>query len=91
MAHPYLNLLVVAVVCSAAWHHFWPRYMLASWAATATTIAIQIAFSIVELGYLQPLAAIAAIHMFVIVFPVSLLVGLPYRNARRMSKDRNAS
>ena len=80
----------ITIVVATAWHHFLPRYLLASVCATITSV---LSFQIVvyiQLGYLDPFFVIAMATSSVLAFIVSLLIGLPIRARRKQQVAKNA-
>ena len=80
----FLAWLVIALVAHAVLARFWVAACLSALLmAGATELA-----SYVEVGYLDPMWPVSTAVAFGLGLIVSLLVGLPFRMARRLQHER---
>ncbi len=81
----FLAWLVIALVA----HAVLARYLLAACVSALLMAGATQLAGYVEVGYLDPLWVISSAVAFGMALIVSLLVGLPFRMARKLQKERS--
>jgi hypothetical protein len=76
-------LIGIGIVSAALWHHFVPRFAVATIAATTTTVVLFQIDAYMDLGYLDPFFLIAVVTSGALSLLISVLVGLPMQSRRR--------
>jgi hypothetical protein len=82
----HLEILIVvgiALVSSAYWHHYFPKYVAASLAAALTTEIVFQVIVYVQLGFLDPFFLVAVFTSGALALVIAFLVGLPIRSRRK--------
>jgi hypothetical protein len=75
-------LIGIGIVSAALWHHFVPRFAVATIAATTTTVVLFQIAAYIDLGYLDPFFLIAIGTSGALSLLISVLIGLPMRTRR---------
>ncbi len=81
-----LALVGVPIVTGCLGHICVKRYFLASILSAVVCVILFPVFSYIEMGYFDPLLVFGLIPIFLICFPISLVIGLPFWAVR---KNRN--
>ncbi len=71
-------LIGIGIVSAALWHHFVPRFAVATIAATTTTVVLFQIGAYMDLGYLDPFFLIAVVTLWSVVTPYLSLGGLAH-------------
>jgi NhaP-type Na+/H+ and K+/H+ antiporter len=82
-------LLGISILSAAVWHRFVPKFALATFGATASSVVLFQVGAYIDLGHLDPFFLIAVVTSSIVAAIVAILIGLPIR-ARRNKEAKNA-
>jgi hypothetical protein len=81
--------LGISILSAAVWHRFVPKFRLAIFGATASSVILFQVGAYIDLGHLDPFFLVALVTSSFVAAIVAILIGLPIR-ARRNKEAKNA-